>query len=196
MADHGWSTRQQRTTSCADTLPPGILTVHGCPERHSRLWCVQLRQPVQQLMRQTKRGAQFPMVEHHSSQSWHERFKKNSGALTNRVNRYMHAGIREKDLKTAKEVEHAEQAEASAAAAAGPSASLSTVIAERPVQRKQAQEDTTSSRADPPKEVTAEAATAPAAETGAEDVAAARGEHERTTVAEREGARLTQIAAQ
>jgi len=143
---------------------------------------------LEKLMQQTKRNTEFPIVERHSAQSWHERFKKNSGALSNRVNRYIYAGIREKDLKTAKEVENARQAEASIAA----SSSAST--ADRPAPSKTAPAGNTSAAAVHDKLESLKTPPAPSAQ--AEAQVNAGGVHERTTVAEREGARLTQIAAQ
>ena len=150
------------------------------------------RNPVdrQMLRQQVKRKAEFPIVERHSAQSWHERFKKNSGALSNRVSRYMHAGIREKDLKTDKEVEHAKQAEASAAASASSSA-----VARRSQPRK-AQAEKRSAEVAQPSEGSTEAA--PTSRTQSVSEAAPTGSDapKHTTVAEREGARLTQLAAQ
>lgn len=144
----------------------------------------------QMLRQQVKRKAEFPIVERHSAQSWHERLKKNSGALSNRVNRYIHAGIREKDLKTDKEVEHAKQAEVSAAASASSSA-----VAHRSQPRK-AQAEKRSAEVAQPSEGSTEAA--PTSRTQAVLEAAPTGSDvpKHTTVAEREGARLTQLAAQ
>jgi hypothetical protein len=50
-------------------------------------------------MRKVERSSLFPVASTHPSQSWHGRFKNNSGSFTKRVNNYIQAGIDE-SLKT------------------------------------------------------------------------------------------------
>ena len=44
----------------------------------------------------------YPLVDRHSSQSWQERFKKNSGAFAGRVRRFVEEGV-DDTLKTTQE---------------------------------------------------------------------------------------------
>ena len=46
--------------------------------------------------------AQYPIADRHSSQSWHQRFKKNATPFTRRIRRLMEEGV-DKTLKTENE---------------------------------------------------------------------------------------------
>lgn len=52
---------------------------------------------------------QYPIADRHTTQSWHERFKKNAAPFTRRIGRLVGEGV-DWTLKTEKEREKAAQA--------------------------------------------------------------------------------------
>jgi len=72
---------------------------------------------------QTQRSREFPIVDRHTKQSWHERFKKNAKPFEHRVNRFISHGINNKLLtveEVAREREKREKRAEAAASASSP----------------------------------------------------------------------------
>ena len=159
--------RLKTTTSSVDTSLRIILPAHGSRGRLTTIsWVSFVTPSLSYTDTQALSAPTYPIADRHTSQSWHEHFKKNSALLSKRVQRFTQQGVND-TLKTKEERKKAKDMKTAREA------------------RENAQEDTGAGGPDGPVEVGGDG--------GADVGQPLQGDHQ--TIAQREGARLTEIAS-